>query len=92
MIQFSPEALNPDGYKGIMAFDHELDARGLNCPLPLLRLKKALSAMQSGEVVRMLATDPAAYIDIRVYAEQTGHRILERCEHEGIQTFFVRKK
>jgi tRNA 2-thiouridine synthesizing protein A len=77
---------------GMMAFDHELDASGLNCPLPLLRLKKALSAMQSGEVVRMLATDPTAYLDIGVYAEQTGHQILGHCEQEGIQTFFVRKK
>ncbi len=77
---------------GMMAFDHELDASGLNCPLPLLRLKKALSAMQSGEVVRMLATDPTAYLDIGVYAEQTGHQILEHCEQEGTQTFFVRKK
>lgn len=73
-------------------FDHEVDARGLSCPLPLLRLKKALVAMQSGEIVRVLATDPAAHLDIGVYAEQTGNPILEHFEKEGIQHFLIRKK
>ncbi len=73
-------------------FDHELDASGLNCPLPLLRLKKALVGMDSGEVVRVLATDPAAHLDIGVYADQTGHRILEYFEQDGTQHFFIRKK
>jgi tRNA 2-thiouridine synthesizing protein A len=73
-------------------FDHEVDASGLNCPLPLLRLKKALVAMRSGEVVRVLATDPAAHLDIGVYAEQTGHRILEYFVRDGTQHFFIRKK
>ncbi|MGR9106428.1 MAG: sulfurtransferase TusA family protein [Gammaproteobacteria bacterium] len=73
-------------------FDHEVDARGLSCPLPLLRLKKALLAMQSGDVVRLLATDPAAHLDIGVYAEQTGNRILETLEEDGTRLFFIRKK
>ncbi len=76
----------------MIKFHHEVDASGLNCPLPLLRLKKALVTMQSGEVVHVLATDPAAYLDIGVYAEQTGHRILEHFERDGAQHFFVRKK
>ncbi len=75
-----------------MEFDHEVDASGLICPLPLLRLKKALVAMRSGEVVRVLATDPAAYLDIGVYAEQTGNRILEHFVQDGKQHFFIRKK
>ncbi|MGH8477032.1 MAG: sulfurtransferase TusA family protein [Methylococcales bacterium] len=76
----------------MIEFNHEVDASGLNCPLPLLRLKKALQSMQSGEVVHVLATDPAAYLDIGVFAEQTGHRILELFEQHGTQHFFVRKK
>ena len=73
-------------------FDHDLDASGLNCPLPLLRLKKALVGMQSGDVVRVMATDPAAHLDIGVFAEQTGNQILEYFESEGTQYFFIRKK
>ncbi|MGH8550917.1 MAG: sulfurtransferase TusA family protein [Methylococcales bacterium] len=73
-------------------FDHEVDASGLNCPLPLLRLKKALVTIRSGEVVRVLATDPAAHLDIGVYAEQTGHRILKHFVRDGTQQFFIRKK
>ncbi|MGH8499599.1 MAG: sulfurtransferase TusA family protein [Methylococcales bacterium] len=76
----------------MIEFDHEVDASELNCPLPLLRLKKALVTMQSGEVVHLLATDPAAYLDIGVYAEQTGNRILEHYERDGAQHFFIRKK
>ena len=82
---------NPDNCK-MLEFDHEVDASGLSCPLPLLRLKKALVAMQSGEVVRVLATDPAAHLDIGVYAEQTGNRILQHFEQDGTQHFFIRKK
>ena len=58
-------------------FDHEVDATGLNCPLPLLRLKKALVDMVSGEVVRVVATDPAAHLDFGVFTEQTCYQLLE---------------
>lgn len=73
-------------------FDHEVDATGLNCPLPLLRLKKALVGMVSGEVVRVVATDPAAHLDFGVFTEQTGNQLLEHFEEEGRQYFFIRKK
>ncbi len=73
-------------------FDHEVDATGLNCPLPLLRLKKVLVGMTSGEVVRVVATDPAAHLDFGVFTEQTGNQILEYFEEEGRQYFFIRKK
>jgi tRNA 2-thiouridine synthesizing protein A len=76
----------------MIEFDHEVDASGLNCPLPLLRLKKALMSMQSGEVVRVVATDPAAHLDIGVYVELTGHRMLEHFVLDGTQHFFIRKK
>ncbi len=73
-------------------FDLEVDASGLNCPLPLLRLKKGLMEIQPGEVIKVIATDPAAHLDIGVYTDQTGHKIIEFMKDNGIQTFFIRKK
>lgn len=70
----------------------EVDASGLNCPLPLLRLKKALMEVESGEVIKIIATDPAAHLDIGVYVDQTGHQLLELARQEGVQVFFVKKK
>ncbi len=73
-------------------FDIEVDASGLNCPLPLLRLKKALMDMASGEVVKVIATDPAAHLDFGVYTEQVGHQIIEFIKEPEQQIFFIRKK
>lgn len=56
---------------------HFLDTRGLMCPLPLLRLKQALAGMSSGEMIEVLATDPAARLDFCVFLEQVGHHLLE---------------
>ena len=53
--------------------DHELDARGLNCPLPILRAKKLLNTMATGEVVRIMATDPGSVKDFEAFAVQTGN-------------------
>lgn len=74
-----------------MSYDLELDTSGLMCPLPLLRLKKALGTMASGQTVRVIATDPAAVLDFGVYLEQMGHQLVERCEHGGVLTFLIRK-
>jgi tRNA 2-thiouridine synthesizing protein A len=76
----------------MIEFDIEVDAAGLHCPLPLLRLKKALKEMQSDEVVRVIATDPAAHLDFGVYSEQTGHEIIEYIREDDQQIFYVRKK
>jgi tRNA 2-thiouridine synthesizing protein A len=75
----------------IIEFDLEVDASGLNCPLPLLRLKKALMEVQSGDVIKIIATDPAAHLDIGVYVDQTGHQLLEFKRIENRQIFFIRK-
>ena len=75
-----------------MNFDTDLDARGLNCPLPILRAKKALSAMQSGQVLRILATDPGAVKDFQAFSRQTGHALLAHGENEREFEFFMRKK
>ena len=73
-------------------FDVEVDASGLNCPLPLLRLKKALMEMDSGEVVKVIATDPAAHLDFGVFTDQVGHQIVEFIKESERQIFYIRKK
>ena len=76
----------------MIEFNLEVDASGLNCPLPLLRLKKALQGMQSGEVVRVIATDPAAHLDFGVYSEQAGHQIVEMLQESERQIFYIKKQ
>ena len=60
----------------------ELDTRGLNCPLPILRTKKALAEMQSGEVLHVIATDPGSVRDFQAFARQTGNELLKHLENE----------
>jgi tRNA 2-thiouridine synthesizing protein A len=72
--------------------DREVDARGLNCPLPILRTKKALNDMQSGQVLRVLATDPGAVRDFEAFARQTGNRLLQHSEEDGVFYFLVERK
>ncbi|MDD1648881.1 MAG: sulfurtransferase TusA family protein [Methylococcaceae bacterium] len=74
-----------------MSIDLELDARGLMCPLPLLRLKKALQMLEDGQVVQVLATDPASVLDFGVFIEQTGHALLEQSEETGVFIYLIRK-
>lgn len=73
------------------SFDQELDASGLNCPLPILRAKKALTAMESGQVLHIIATDPGAVKDFQAFAKQTGNELLEHRE-EGGKFYFLMKK
>ncbi|MDR1228519.1 MAG: sulfurtransferase TusA family protein [Azoarcus sp.] len=76
-----------------MEFDKEVDARGLNCPLPVLRLKKALAGLQGGQVVRVLATDPSSVNDFEAFIRQTGHELLRRKETpDRSYEFFIRHK
>jgi tRNA 2-thiouridine synthesizing protein A len=74
-----------------MDFDKELDARGLNCPLPILRAKKALTDMASGQLLKILATDPGAVKDFQAFSKQTGHALLSS-ETAGTEFIFVMKK
>lgn len=73
-------------------FDQELDASGLNCPLPILRAKKTLNGMESGQVLRIIATDPGSVKDFEAFAKQTGNELLESAEEEGKYLFLIRKK
>jgi tRNA 2-thiouridine synthesizing protein A len=69
----------------------EVDARGLNCPLPILKIKKALSAVGDGEVVRLLATDPGSVKDIQAFCSQTGNELVDSDEADGDYRFLVKK-
>jgi TusA-related sulfurtransferase len=62
--------------------DQELDTRGLNCPLPILKAKKALSSMESGQLLKVLATDPGSVRDFQAFARQTGHALVEQTSGE----------
>lgn len=73
-------------------FDKELDARGLNCPLPILRTKKVLNDMTGGQTLRVVATDPGAVKDFQAFSKQTGNDLLESAEANGEFTFLIRKK
>lgn len=72
-------------------FDQSLDARGLNCPLPILKMGKALRAMESGQVIQMLATDPGSQKDVDSFCSQAGHSLLasERAGDEFV--YLIRK-
>ena len=61
-----------------MHIDTEVDARGLNCPLPLMKAKKAISEMQAGQVLRVVATDSGSMPDFQTFAKQSGHEMLEQ--------------
>lgn len=75
-----------------MDFDKDLDARGLNCPLPILRTKKALTDMASGQVLRIVATDPGAVRDFQAFAKQTGNELVSHAEANREFTFFMKKR
>lgn len=72
-------------------FDKELDASGLNCPLPVLRAKKMILDMKSGEVLSIIATDPSSVKDFEVFATQTGNELLDSKEEGGTFRFLLKK-
>ena len=75
-----------------MQFDKELDARGLNCPLPILRTKKTLNVMTSGQVLKIVATDPGSVKDFEAFCKQTGNLLLASNEAEKVFSFYMKKK
>ncbi|HKI63621.1 MAG TPA: sulfurtransferase TusA family protein [Burkholderiales bacterium] len=75
-----------------MDFDKELDARGLNCPLPILRAKKALTELQSGQVLKIVATDPGSVKDFQAFSKQTGNELLSHAAEGKEFTFFMKRK
>ncbi|MEK9626716.1 MAG: sulfurtransferase TusA family protein [Gammaproteobacteria bacterium] len=72
-------------------FDQELDARGLNCPLPILRAKKTLNGMAAGETLKIIATDPGSVKDFAAFATQTGNELMNSSEANGEFHFLLKK-
>ncbi|MEN9762953.1 MAG: hypothetical protein RI906_2779 [Pseudomonadota bacterium] len=72
--------------------DREVDARGLNCPLPILRAKKALTDLPSGQVLKVMSTDPGSKRDFEAFARQTGHELLRVDEQDRQWSFFLRRR
>lgn len=75
-----------------MDANKELDTRGLNCPLPILKAKKALADMASGEVLKVVATDPGSVRDFQAFARQTGHELVEQTTTEAEFTHYLRRR
>jgi tRNA 2-thiouridine synthesizing protein A len=73
-------------------FNKEVDARGLNCPLPILRAKKALAEIQTGEVLRVLATDPGSVRDFTAFSRQTGNELIANGERDKIFIYYLRRR
>ncbi|MFU8816824.1 MAG: sulfurtransferase TusA family protein [Pseudomonadales bacterium] len=69
-----------------------LDVQGLNCPMPLLKAKKALNEMQPDEVLQVLATDPGSVRDFDVFSRQSGHALLESRQEGDVYVYLLRKK
>lgn len=72
-------------------FDQELDATGLNCPLPILKAKKALNTLSSGQKLHVIATDPGSVKDFDAFAKQTGNKLLSSGEEGGKYVFLIEK-
>jgi tRNA 2-thiouridine synthesizing protein A len=75
-----------------MNIDKEIDTRGLNCPLPILKAKKALAEMQSGQTLKVLATDAGSLRDFVAFAKQTGHELLEQTTVGAEFTHVMRRR
>ena len=75
-----------------MNFDKELDARGLSCPLPILKTKKSLNELASGQVLKVVATDPGSIKDMQAFSNQTGNPLLSSSEENKTYIFYLKKK
>lgn len=75
-----------------MQVDKELDARGMNCPLPILKTKKSLNDMISGQVLKVVSTDCGSVKDMQAFAKQTGHELLSTEEAAGEYIFLLKRK
>ncbi|PIT82794.1 SirA family protein [Limnohabitans sp. 15K] len=76
----------------MMQIDKEIDTSGLNCPLPILKAKKALNDMVSGQVLKVIATDPGASRDFEAFAKQTGHELVLQEKTEAHFVFALKRR
>lgn len=70
--------------------DHTLDAKGLNCPLPILRARKALKEVPADGTLEILATDPGSVADFQAFCRQTGNELVEHAEDDGVYRFLIK--
>jgi len=73
-------------------FDREVDARGLNCPLPILKAKKALTDLAAGQVLKVMSTDPGSARDFQAFSRQTGHELVRTDEANREWTFYLKRR
>ena len=71
--------------------DHVLDAKGLNCPLPILKAKKALKSVDTGGTLEVLSTDAGSVADFAAFCRATGNELVEQAQQDGVYTFLIRK-
>jgi tRNA 2-thiouridine synthesizing protein A len=76
----------------LTAFNLEVDASGLNCPLPILNAKKALAALESGQVLKLISTDPGAARDFEAFARQTGNELLAQEASGAAWAFYLKRR
>ncbi|MBA4603632.1 sulfurtransferase TusA family protein [Thermoactinomyces mirandus] len=74
-----------------MEADQTLDAKGLQCPMPLVKAQKAIKKMKSGEILKIVTNDSGSYSDIPAWAKTTGNKLIERKEEEGMYIFWIQK-
>ncbi len=75
-----------------IAFDKELDTKGLSCPLPILRAKKALAELASGQVLKIVCTDPGSIRDFKAFARQTGNELLAQEESDELFVHYLKRR
>ncbi len=78
--------------KKVIAFNTEIDATGLHCPLPILRCKKGLSALEPLQVLKIISTDPNSVKDFNAFCVQTGHTLLQLDQDKTTFTFYIKKR
>ena len=84
--------MSDGGDDAVNKVDAEVDARGLNCPLPILKAKKALAGMSSGQLLRVIATDPGSMRDFQAFARQTGNELVSQTEQAGVIAHVLRRR
>jgi tRNA 2-thiouridine synthesizing protein A len=92
MNTVNSEARTAGGDDVVEDFAIDLDVRGLNCPLPILRTKKALAGMQTGQQIRVRATDPGSVIDFPAFCRHSGNVFVRHTEADGVFEFVLRRK
>ena len=75
-----------------MEFDKEVNATGLNCPLPILRCKKGLSELEASQILKVIATDPGSVKDFKAFCMQTGHELIQLDSTDTVFTFYIKKR